>query len=112
MNRQGVWRLSPAYDMTYIFDTAGYLPNKDHCLMIGGKLQDISLEDTIAFAKETGIRAPESIIRKIMAAVSSFRSLAQKNGVRDEWIGRIEACIKEHLSSWGYVHRPDQSTYI
>jgi hypothetical protein len=23
--------------MTYIFDTGGYLPNKDHCLMIGGK---------------------------------------------------------------------------
>lgn len=38
MNRQGTWRLSPAYDMTYIFDTGGYLPNKEHCLMIGGKL--------------------------------------------------------------------------
>lgn len=112
MNRQGVWRLSPAYDMTYIFDTAGYLPNKDHCLMIGGKLQDISLEDAIAFAKETGIRAPESIIRKIVAAVSSFRSLAQKNGVRDEWIGRIETCIKEHLSSWGYVHNEQSFSYM
>lgn len=112
MNRQGVWRLSPAYDMTYIFDTAGYLPNKDHCLMIGGKLQDISIEDTIAFAKETGIRAPESIIRKVVAAVSSFRSFAQKNGVRDEWIGRIETCIKEHLSSWGYVHNEQSYSYM
>ncbi|MBQ9534043.1 MAG: type II toxin-antitoxin system HipA family toxin, partial [Prevotella sp.] len=31
MSRQGTWRLSPAYDMTYIFDTGGYLPNKEHC---------------------------------------------------------------------------------
>jgi serine/threonine-protein kinase HipA len=112
MNRQGVWRLSPAYDMTYIFDTAGYLPNKDHCLMIGGKLQDISYKDVIAFAKEAGIRAPESIIRKIAVAVSSFRTLAKKNGVRDEWIGRIETCINEHLSSWGYAHNEQSYSYV
>lgn len=111
MNRQGVWRLSPAYDMTYIFDTNGYLPNKDHCLMIGGKLRDISHEDAIAFAKELGIRAPESMIRKIAAAVASFRTLAKKNGVRDEWIGRIETCLTEHLSKWGYTHNEQSYSY-
>lgn len=101
MNRQGTWRLSPAYDMTYIFDTGGYLPNKEHCLMIGGKLQDITHEDIISFAKENGIRAPESIIRKVASAVSSFRALAEKKGVRNEWIGRVEATIIDHLKAWG-----------
>ncbi|MBQ4377247.1 MAG: type II toxin-antitoxin system HipA family toxin [Bacteroidales bacterium] len=101
MNRQGTWRLSPAYDMTYIFDTGGYLPNKEHCLMIGGKLQDITHEDIISFAKENGIRAPESIIRKVVAAVSSFRQLAEKNGVKAEWTGRVEATIIGHLKDWG-----------
>jgi serine/threonine-protein kinase HipA len=102
MNRQGLWRLSPAYDMTYIFDTGGYLPNKEHCLMIGGKLQDITHEDIIAFAGDAGIRAPESIIRKVAAAVASFRQLAEKNGVRNEWIGRIESCLSEHMALWGF----------
>ena len=102
MNRQGLWRLSPAYDMTYIFDTGGYLPNKEHCLMIGGKLQDITHEDIIAFAGDAGIRAPESIIRKVAAAVASFRQLAEKNGVKSEWIGRIESCLSEHLDLWGF----------
>ena len=103
MNRQGVWRLSPAYDLTYIFDTGGYLPNNEHCLMIGGKIQNISKEDAIAFAREMGIRAPESIIRKVAAAIASFRTFAQKNGVKNEWIGRVEATITDHLKSWGEI---------
>ena len=93
--------MSPAYDMTYIFDTGGYLPNKEHCLMIGGKLQDITHEDIISFASECGIRQPESIIRKVVAAISSFRELAKKNGVREEWIGRVEDCLNGHLAAWG-----------
>lgn len=103
MNRQGLWRLSPAYDLTYIFDTGGYLPNKEHCLMIGGKVQDISFEDILSFAGENAIRTPGSIIRKVASAVASFRRLAQKNGVREEWIGRIENCLSEHLSAWGFA---------
>jgi serine/threonine-protein kinase HipA len=103
MDRKGSWRLSPAYDMTYIFDTGGYLPNKEHCLMIGGKLQDITHEDITAFAAECGIRQPESIIRKVAAAISSFHELALKNGVREEWIGRVERCLNGHLAAWGYV---------
>ena len=101
MNRQGTWRLSPAYDMTYIFDTGGYLPNKEHCLMIGGKYKDITLDDIVSFASENGIRGPMSIIRKVATAVSSFRSLAEKNGVKDEWVGRIETTIISHLKAWG-----------
>lgn len=101
MNRQGTWRLSPAYDMTYIFDTGGYLPNKEHCLMIGGKYKDITLDDIVSFANENGIRGPMSIIRKVATAVSSFRSLAEKNGVKDEWVGRIETTIISHLKAWG-----------
>ena len=103
MNRQGTWRISPAYDITYIFDTGGFLPNKDHCLMIGGKLQDITRDDVLSFAAECGIRSPESIIRKVAVAVASFRELAQKNGVREEWTGRIENCLNGHLADWGYA---------
>lgn len=112
MNRQGLWRLSPAYDMTYIFDTGGYMPNKEHCLMIGGKFQDVSHDDVIAFAKETGIRSPESIIRKVAAAVASFRSLAIKNGVKEEWIGRVEDCLAKHLTEWGFAESVKMESYI
>jgi serine/threonine-protein kinase HipA len=109
MDKTGSWRLSPAYDMTFIFDTGGYLPNKEHCLMIGGKLQDITHEDIISFADECGIRQPESIVRKVAAAISSFRELAIKNGVKEEWIGRVESCTNGHLAAWGYA--PSEHAY-
>jgi serine/threonine-protein kinase HipA len=97
--------------MTFIFDTGGYLPNKEHCLMIGGKLQDITHEDIISFAAECGIRQPESIIRKVAAAISSFRELAIKNGVREEWIGRVENCMNGHLAAWGYAQSEQSFTF-
>ena len=112
MSRQGTWRLSPAYDLTYIFDTGGYLPNKEHCMMIGGKIQDISREDMIAFAHETGIRAPESIIRKVANAVALFRPIAEKNGVSQRWIGRVETTIIDHLRAWGLAERQEPAEYM
>ena len=101
MNRQGVWRLSPAYDMTYIFDTGGYLPNKEHCLMIGGKLQDITRDDAIQFARDNGIRRPDAIIRDVATSLRRFRVIATKNSVSEEWTGRVEATIVGHLKAWG-----------
>ena len=42
MNEDGSWRLSPAYDITYIIDNGGFLPNEDHCLYIRAKLRGIT----------------------------------------------------------------------
>ena len=101
MDRKGTWRLSPAYDVTYIFDTGGYLPNKEHCLMIGGKLQNITREEAIQFARENGIRRPDTIIRNVIASLKQFRTIANKYGVSEQWTGRVEATIIDHLKSWG-----------
>lgn len=101
MQRDGSWRLAPAYDITYILDRGGYRPDEDHCLYIRAKLRDITYEDALLFARDNGIRRPDAIIRDIVEALKQFRSVAAKNGVRDEWIGRVEATIAQHLKSWG-----------
>ena len=101
MNRQGIWRLSPAYDMTYIFDTGGYLPNKEHCLMIGGKLSDITHDDVVKFARENGIRRPDAIIREVVNSLKRFRVVATRLGVTEQWTGRVETTIINHLKAWG-----------
>ncbi len=56
MDEAGLWRLSPAYDLTYIIDTGGYLPNTGHCMYVRSKLHHISYDDAILFAKDNGIR--------------------------------------------------------
>ncbi len=102
MDSSGKWSLSPAYDMTYIFNRGGFLPQEEHCLSVGGKLSDITKDDVLAVAEENGIRQPEKIIREVASALLNFRELAVKNGVREEWIGRVEDTITKHLADWGY----------
>ena len=102
MNKKGEWSLAPAYDMTYIFNRGGYQPESEHCLLMRGKYADWSKEDVMLFAAENGIRNAEKIIRQVVDAVLQFRSLAEKNGARQEWIGRIEVCLQGHLREWGF----------
>ena len=101
MQRDGSWRLAPAYDITYILDIGGYLPNEDHCLYMRAKLRDITYKDVVQFARDNGIRRPDAIIRDVIESLKQFRSVATKNGVKDEWIGRVETTIIDHLRSWG-----------
>ena len=101
MSEDGAWRLSPAYDMTYIIDTGGFLPNEDHCMYIRAKLRNITRDDVILFARDNGIRRPESIIRDVVESLKQFRTIASKYGVSAEWTGRVEATIINHLKAWG-----------
>lgn len=100
MDKTGKWRLAPAYDMTFIFNYGGFQPQEEHCLMLRGKTSGITKEDIISFAKDNGIRHTQSIIKSVLSAVSSFRQIARKNGVGEEWIGRIETCLDSHLQEW------------
>lgn len=101
MNTEGHWRLAPAYDVTYLFDRGGFLPDKDHCLYVRAKLRDITREDVIEFAQDNGIRRPDSIIRNVVQALKQFRPVARKYGVAEQWTGRVEATISNHLKYWG-----------
>lgn len=109
MNRKGEWRLSPAYDMTYIVDVGGYQPNRDHCLFMRAKLSGITKEDILLFAKDNGIRRAEAVIRSVIASAVKFREVAKRNGVSSEWIGRVETCLREHMTDWGYMQ--DKTCY-
>ncbi len=101
MSEDGTWRLSPAYDMTYIIDTGGFLPNEDHCMYIRAKLRNITRDDVIQFARDNGIRRPDAIIRDVVESLKQFRSIASKYGVSAEWTGRVETTIINHLKAWG-----------
>ena len=101
MDEDGSWRLSPAYDITYIIDNGGFLPNEDHCLYIRTKLRNITREDAILFARDNGIRRPDAIIRDVVTSLKLFRTIAKKYGVSEQWTGRVETTIIDHLKSWG-----------
>ena len=112
MKKDGSWRLSPAYDITYIIDNGGYLPNEDHCLFIRTKLRGVTRDDVIEFARDNGIRRPDAIIWDVVRALRQFRSVAAKYGVSEQWIGRVETTIVNHLKAWGEQEEDVQTSAI
>ena len=101
MDEQGHWWLSPAYDMTYIFNSGGFLPEMQHCLMVRGKLADITLEDVMSLAAENGIRKAKAIINEVADAIKAFRPLAELHGVQERWIAAVENTLQRNLEAWG-----------
>ena len=59
MDKQGVWSLAPAYDVTYNYKPSSIWVNS-HQMLIAGKSKDIDPEDLMAVAKEVGIRATDA----------------------------------------------------
>ena len=70
-------------------------------MYIRTKLRNITREDAIQFARDNGIRRPDAIIRDVVASLKQFRTIATKYGVSDEWTGRAETTIIDHLKAWG-----------
>ena len=104
MDEQGRWSLSPAYDLTYIFNTGGFLPETRHCLMVRGKFDGITKEDAMGLAAENGIRKAESIVSEVGKAILEFRAIAERNGVKEQWISAVETTLNGHLASWGLAN--------
>lgn len=105
MDMEGKWSLAPAYDLTYIFNIGGYLPEETHCLMMRGKLSGHTKDDALTVAKDNGIRKAESIIQQVAEAVAQFRNFAKRNGVKEQWTSAVEATLNQHLEDWGFTHR-------
>lgn len=101
MKEDGSWRLAPAYDITYVINRGGYLPNEEHCMFMRAKLRGFTRDDILDFARDNGIRRPDAVIRDVAMSLRRFRSIALKYGVANEWIGRVEATILGHLKSFG-----------
>ena len=102
MSPSGRWELAPAYDITFVFNRGGYQPEREHCMMMRGKLCDWSKEDMLLFAKDNGIKGAEKIIAQVVKVIRSFAEYAAKYAVAPEWIARVNACLISHLNEWGF----------
>jgi len=82
MNKSGEWSLAPAFDMTYSFNPSGAW-TASHQMAMNGKRGDFTLEDFNACAKTASMKRgrPAKIVAEVQAAVSQWKSFADKAGV-------------------------------
>lgn len=102
LSETGNWELSPAYDMTFIFNRYGTDAEIDHCLSINGKYRNISQEDLIKLGRENSIRNPKGIIDEVSVAIRKFPILAKKYQIKPRWSNIISETLNQRLCDFGY----------
>ena len=96
MSEQGVWSLSPAYDLTYPSD-----PHKSyqvpHQISINNNVKNITRADLEAVAKKVGIRNQKSIIDNVLDHVSTFEQRIQQYNLNKNTIQLIVKDIAKNI---------------
>ena len=71
MDTDGVWRLSPAFDMSYAVG-AGF--TRQHQMSVNGKRQHITRQDLLAVAAEVGMKSAKAreIIEQTLDVIGRF----------------------------------------
>lgn len=113
LNKGGKWELSPAYDLTFIFNRNGTGPEIDRCMSLYGNTQEISKDEILEFAKENNIRNANAIIAEVANAISKFPELAEKYKIPSRWRHIIQTNLHSNLVRFGYaepIQHPDMVT--
>ena len=98
MGRDGLWRLSPAFDIAYSYNPSGAWTGR-HQMSLNGKRDGFELEDLMAFAGVAGLKKSRAntILDQVTAAVSNWRDFAEQADVIEIDIVRIENAHRREL---------------
>ena len=96
LSPDGVWRLAPAYDVTFTVNLMNKFIGDRHVLSLSGQNRQISRSDILRFAEQGDIRNAASIVEEITEAVGAFESVASELGIEDPVRSLILAHIRSH----------------
>jgi serine/threonine-protein kinase HipA len=88
MNRDGNWRISPAFDVIWAYNPSGPWTGR-HQMTVNAKREDFTRSDILAPAGQFGIKGGSRIIEEVIEAVSKWPDIADKNRVSRESAERI-----------------------
>ena len=90
MDRRGVWRLSPAYDVAYAYNPAGTW-TREHQMSVAGKRDGFERADLERFAESSGLRRPGArrIVDEVVAAVASWPRFGAEAGVDERVVRQV-----------------------
>jgi serine/threonine-protein kinase HipA len=99
MDRSGVWRLAPAYDMTFSFE-AGNKWLAAHQMRINGKKDHISPEDLLASGRNMDINTKRcrNIINDVINSVDSWLEIADEVGISEKTASGIKKIMKQEFN--------------
>lgn len=100
MERDGTWRLAPAFDLIYAYNPSGAWTSR-HQMTLNGKRDHFLTDDLLAAASAANLKPPQAktILRQIHTAVSNWQTHAEAAGVFPDWSRRIQADLRLDLTA-------------
>jgi serine/threonine-protein kinase HipA len=89
MDKNGHWKLAPAYDLTFSNSSYGF-----HSTTVAGESKNPTLEHLTALAKHFGIKNPNPIFEEVKVAISQFDSLGTNNGISKDSMKLINSNLR------------------
>jgi serine/threonine-protein kinase HipA len=86
----GVWRLAPAYDITYAFNPAGQWTYQ-HLMSVNGDFGEITREDLLAVADRFQVAGRFDVLDAVAASIARWTEFGHAAGLPDAEIERIRA---------------------
>ena len=96
MDKQGEWKLAPAYDVSYAYNPTGDWTSR-HQMSINGKRDGITDEDFLEAAKAAGVKPKKvkAIIDQVRDVLRNWPTFAAEAEVRDEFVDTIKGVLEK-----------------
>jgi len=88
MNKSSVWRLAPAYDMTFAYNPLGSY-TMQHQMSLAGKRDNFTRKDLLQVAENMNIKKPNEKIDEIIDAVAQWNVFAKALDIPQKLIDYI-----------------------
>ena len=100
MNRRGVWRLSPAFDMCYSYNPSGDWTCR-HQMSVNGKRDNFARDDLLAFAAVAGIKKKQAneMIDHVLSSVEKWPDFAEQAELSEKCMVKIKNSHRLTLST-------------
>lgn len=93
MDKNGKWKISPAYDLTYSYSPGGTWTSV-HQSSINGKFDNFNRNDLLGFGKNFGIKKTHQILDEVLSAVSQWKKIAREIEIPKNQIDKINTNLR------------------
>jgi len=96
MNKQGVWKLAPAYDITYSYNPTGIWTSM-HQMSINGKRDSFTIQDLLNVGSKISYKNSKTEIKQIIDVVGNWSYYAEKAGIPSNQADKLQKAFRTSI---------------
>ncbi|WP_108804314.1 type II toxin-antitoxin system HipA family toxin [Aquimarina sp. Aq107] len=96
MDELGVWKLAPAYDITYSYNPTGIWTSM-HQMSINGKRNDFTISDLLTVGNKISYKNSKTEIQQVLDVVANWSYYANKAGIPSKQANKLQQAFRMNL---------------